>query len=158
MPFDLLVFEANSNTFFKENVMKIEPYLSFNGRAQEAIEFYKSALDAKLNMLMRFNDAPEKPAGGFPPEMLNRVMHADLSIGQSKIFVTDGCAQGDKSFSGITLSLQVSTDAEAEKRFIALAEGGQVTMPMNKTFFASAFGMVTDRFGVKWMVINQKPM
>ena len=138
--------------------MKIEAYLSFNGSAEEAIEFYKSALGAKVNMLMRFNQSPEQPAGGFPPEMLNRVMHADLSIGQSKIFVTDGCAQSDKTFSGITLSLQVSTDAEAEKRFLALAERGQITMPLNQTFFATAFGMVTDRFGVKWMVINQKPM
>lgn len=138
--------------------MKIDPYLSFNGRAEEAIEFYKSALGAKVNMLVRFKESPEKPAGGFPPELLNRVMHADLSIGQSKICATDGCSQSDKTFSGITLSLQVATDAEAEKRFLALAEGGQITMPMNKTFFASAFGMVTDRFGVKWMVINPSPM
>lgn len=137
--------------------MKIDPYLSFNGRADEAIEFYKSALGAKVNVLMRFKESPEKPAGGFPPETLNQVMHADLSIGHSRILVTDGGCQSDKTFGGTTLSLQVTSDAEAEKRFTALAEGGNITMPMNKTFFASAFGMVTDRFGVSWMVINQKP-
>jgi len=84
-------------------------------------------------------------------------MHADLSIGHSRIFVTDGGCQSDKTLGGTTLSLHVTTNAEAEKRFIALAEGGNITMQMNKTFFASAFGMLTDRFGVKWMVINQKP-
>jgi PhnB protein len=138
--------------------MNIDPYLNFNGRADEAIELYKSALGAKVNMLMRYKDSPEQCPGGFAPEILNKVMHASLSIGNSTIMISDGQCRPDGKFSGITLSLQVSSDAEAEQRFTALAEGGNVTMPLGKTFFASAFGMVTDRFGVSWMVIKQKQM
>ena len=138
--------------------MKIDPYLSFNGRADEAIEFYKSALGARVNVLMRFKDSPEPCPGGFTADMQNKVMHADLAIGSSRIYLTDGGCQSAASFSGISLSLQVTSDAEAEQRFIALAERGKVTMPLGKTFFATAFGMVIDRFGVSWMVINQKPM
>jgi PhnB protein len=138
--------------------MKIDPYLSFNGRADEAIGFYKSALGAKVNMVMRFKDAPQGSGCNIPPERREQVMHADLSIGDSRVYVTDGCAQGDAKFDGITLSLQVNTDADAEKRFLALTEGGKVTMPLGQTFFASAFGIVADRFGVNWMVINQRPM
>ena len=137
--------------------MRIDPYLSFNGRADEAIEFYKSALGAKLNMLMRFKDAPEQCPGGFPAEMLSKVMHGELTIGDSRVYVTDGGCKSDVKFSGVTLSLQVNSDAEAERRFLALAERGNITMPLGKTFFAAAFGMVTDRFGVSWMVIHQKP-
>lgn len=138
--------------------MNIDPYLCFNGRTDEAIEFYKSALGAKVNMLMRFKDAPEQCPGGFPREVLDKVMHADLSIGSSKILVSDGRCQPDGKFSGITLSLRVTTDAEAEQRFNALAERGSITMPLGKTFFASTFGMLTDRFGVSWIVLNQKQM
>lgn len=137
--------------------MKIDPYLSFNGRADEAIEFYKSALGARVNVLMRFKDAPE-PCPGIPADMMDKVMHADLAIGSSRIYLTDGGCQSAATFSGISLSLQVTSDAEAEQRFIALAERGKITMPLGKTFFATAFGMVTDRFGVSWMVLNQKPM
>jgi PhnB protein len=136
--------------------MKLDPYLCFNGRTEEAIEFYKSALGAKVNTLMRFKDSPEQCPGGFPAEMMKKVMHADLSIGSSKLLVSDGHCQPGAKFEGISLSLQVTSDSEAEQRFTALSEGGKVTMPFGKTFFASAFGMVIDRFGVSWMVINQK--
>lgn len=138
--------------------MNVDPYVCFNGRTDEAIEFYKSALGAKVNMLMRFKDAPEQCPGGFPRELLDKVMHSDLSIGSSKILVSDGHCQPDGKFSGITLSLRVTTDAEVEKRFNALAERGCITMPLGKTFFASTFGMLSDRFGVSWIVINQKQM
>ena len=138
--------------------MKLDPYLNFGGRSDEAIEFYKSALGAKVNMLMRFKDSPEQCPGGFSADILNKVMHADLSIGSSRLMVTDGGPKPEKTFSGFTLSLSVSTDTEAEQRFTSLAEGGKITMPIGKTFFASAFGMVTDRFGVSWMVINEKKM
>jgi PhnB protein len=139
--------------------MKLDPYLDFNGRADEAIEFYKSALGAKVNMVMRFKDAPpEQCPGGFPAEVLNKVMHGEITIGTSKMMLTDGHVRPDAKFSGVSLCIQVTTDAEAEQRFTALAERGNITMPLGKTFFATAFGMVTDRFGVSWMVINQKQM
>ena len=138
--------------------MKMDPYLNFNGRAEEAIVFYKSALGAKVNFLMRFKESPEQCPGGFPAEMLNKVMHADVSIGSSRMLLTDGDPKPERTFNGFSLTLSISTDSEAEQRFTALAEGGKVNMPLGKTFFATAFGMVTDRFGVSWMVINQKQM
>lgn len=134
--------------------MKVEPYLSFEGRSEEAIEFYKAAVGAKVTRLMRFKDCPEcPPAGKFPPEILEKVMHAALLVGDTTVMVTDGRCAGKASFSGISLTLSVADDAEAERRFNALADGGAVTMPLAKTFFSSRFGMLTDRFGVSWMVI-----
>jgi PhnB protein len=134
----------------------VQAYLSFDGRCDEAIEFYKKALGAKVNMLMRFKESPEPPPSGqFPPEILDKVMHASLRIGDSTVMASDGRCQGKPNFSGICLNLTVSNDAEAEQRFAALAEGGKVTMPMAKTFFSSRFGMVTDRLGVPWMVYVQ---
>jgi PhnB protein len=136
--------------------MKVEPYLSFEGRCDEAIDFYKSAVGAKVNMLMRFKEAPEcPPSGKFPPEQLNKVMHASLTIGDSIVMATDGHCTGNANFSGISLTMSVSSDAEAEKMYASLGAGGKVTMPMGKTFFASRFGMLTDRFGVPWMIIVQ---
>jgi PhnB protein len=135
--------------------MKIEPYLTFDGRCDEAIEFYQRALGAKVNMLMRFKDSPEAPPGGFAPQMLNKVMHSSLTIGDSVVMCTDGGCQSKKGFEGITLTISVTTDGEADRLFTALSEGGKVTMPLAKTFFSSRFGMVGDRFGVQWMVIVQ---
>ena len=136
--------------------MKVEPYLSFEGRCEEAIEFYKTAVGAKVNVLMRFNESPEcPPSGKFPPEILNKVMHASLRIGDSTVMATDGRCAGQSNFSGISLTLSVSSDAEAGRLFTALAEGGKVGMPLAKTFFSSRFGMVNDRFGVGWMVLVQ---
>lgn len=97
------------------------------------------------------------PRCAFPAEILNKIMHGEIAIGSSKLMLTDGQLSPDSKFSGITLTLQVTTDAEAEQRFTALAERGNITMPLTETFFATAFGTVTDRFGVSWMVINQKP-
>jgi PhnB protein len=134
--------------------MKLEPYLFFNGRAEEAIEFYKSALGAKVNMLMRMKDSPQQPAGGIQPGAENKIMHANLSIGGANLLVSDGRCQGATNFEGVALSFTASSDAECEKLFTALAEGGKIAMPLGKTFFASSFGMVTDRFGVPWMVLH----
>jgi PhnB protein len=136
--------------------VQVQPYLCFNGRSDEAIEFYKSAVGAKVNMLMRFNESPEPPPSGkFPPEILDKVMHASLRIGDSTVMVTDGGGQSKAGFSGITLTLSVSNDADAKRLFRALADGGKVGMPLAKTFFSSSFGMLTDRFGVSWMVLVQ---
>jgi PhnB protein len=138
--------------------MQVQPYLVFEGRAEEAIEFYKKALGAKVEMLMRFKDAPEKPpAGQRVPGMDDKVMHASLKIGEATVMVSDGRMQGKPAFQGFALSLDMKTPAEAERTFRALAEGGKVEMPLGKTFFASAFGMVADRFGVSWMVIVPAP-
>jgi len=134
--------------------MHIQPYLQFNGRCEEAIEFYKAALGAKVQMLMRFKDSPEKhPEGAVTPDMAEKVMHSTLLIGDSVIHATDGGCTGGGTFSGISLSLTANNDADAEKRFGALAAGGKVNMPLTKTFFSSKFGMVIDKFGVSWMVL-----
>ena len=133
--------------------MKIEPYLFFNGRCEEAVEFYKKALGAEVTMLMRFKDSPEPhPPGTVPPGAENNVMHTSFRIGDTTVMASDGCSTGQTSFQGITLSLAVANEAEAERRFAALADGGKVQMPLAKTFWSPRFGMVTDRLGVAWMV------
>lgn len=133
--------------------MRIAPYLSFEGRAQEAIEFYKKALGAEVDMLTHFKDAPGGacPGGVQPPA--DKVMHASMRIGKSVVMATDGQCTGKSNFSGIALSLSLASDEEAKKAFAALSEGGTVNMPLGKTFFSSSFGMVADKFGVTWMVV-----
>ncbi len=133
--------------------MPIEPYLNFDGRCEEAIEFYKKALGAEVAMLIRVSDSPEPPPGGITPGTENKIMHASLRIGASNIMASDGYCQGKQTFGGITLSLSVKDEAAANKAFNALADGGQIHMPLSKTFFSPRFGMVADRFGVPWMVI-----
>ncbi|MGF1629905.1 MAG: VOC family protein [Kiloniellaceae bacterium] len=133
--------------------MQIEPYLFFDGRAEEAAEFYKEALGAEVEMLMRFKDSPEPREGMVPPGSEDKVMHMSLKIGGSRVMGSDGHCQGAPKFAGISLSLTVADETEAEKTFAALADGGEVQMPLAKTFFSPRFGMVADRFGVSWMVI-----
>jgi len=136
------------------NISNIEPYLMFEGRCEEAIEFYKRTLGAQVNMLMRFKESPEPPPPGcVPAGSENKVMHASLSIGGKSVMMADGRCSGKPNFDGFALSLSVPTEAEAEKKFTALSDGGQVMMPLAKTFFAKSFGMTKDRFGVHWMVI-----
>jgi PhnB protein len=130
--------------------MQVQPYLFFDGRCEEAIEFYRSKIGAQVEMLMRFKESPE-PAQN-PPGSENKVMHASLRVGETTIMASDGRCMGQPSFQGFALSLTPANDAEAERLFSALSEGGQVQMPLSKTFFSSSFGMVADRFGVSWMV------
>lgn len=131
----------------------VQPYLFFDGRCEEALDFYKQTLGAEVEMLMRFKDNPEPGGcGGAPPDG-NKVMHASVRIGDTVLMASDGRCQGKPSFEGFALSLSVPTEAEADRRFAALAKGGQVQMPLSKTFFSPRFGMVADRFGVMWMVI-----
>jgi len=132
--------------------MQVQPYLSFEGRAEEAIEFYKKAVGAKVTMLMRNKESPEQPPG-MPPNSGDKIMHCAMTIGDSVVMATDGMMSGNPKFGGISLTINADSDAEAKKLFNNLAEGGQVSMPLNKTFFASSFGMVADKFGVHWMVI-----
>lgn len=134
--------------------MQVQPYLFFDGRCEEAIEFYKKALGAEVEMLMRFKDSPEPPQANCPHPPGDNVMHSSFRIGDTRVMASDGMAQGKPEFKGVSLSLTVKSDAEAETMFKALSDCGQVQMPMSKTFFASRFGMVADRFGVSWMVVT----
>jgi PhnB protein len=128
--------------------MQIQPYLFFNGRCDEAIDFYRAAVGAQVTMLMRYQDSPEPTSHG----VADKVMHASLRIGDTTVLVSDGRCSGQLNFDGFALSLTVPSDAEAERLFAALGDGGQVQMPLTKTFFSPKFGMVADRFGVMWMV------
>jgi PhnB protein len=136
--------------------MPIEPYLNFDGRCEEAIEFYKKALGAEVTMLMRVSDSPEQPPGGVTPGTENKIMHAALRIGGSNVMASDGYCKGGSNFSGITLSLSVPNEAAADHAFNALSDGGKIHMPLTTTFFSPRFGMVADRFGVPWMVLVAK--
>lgn len=134
--------------------MYVQPYLFFGGRAEEAVDFYKRALGAEVEMLMRFSESPEPPAPGMvPPGAEDRVMHMCLRVGETQVMGSDGCGEGGQAFQGFALSLTVADEAEADRVFTALADGGEVQMPLGKTFFSPCFGMVADRFGVSWMVI-----
>lgn len=135
--------------------MYIQPYLSFDGRCEEAVAFYRQALGAEVLMLMRFGEGlegnAECPGGAAPPA--DKVMHACLQIGQTQVLLSDGFNAGKPEFKGISLSLSAADDAEAKRLFDALAEGGQIQQPLMPTFFSSSFGMLSDRFGVSWMVV-----
>ena len=134
--------------------MQVQPYLFFDGRCEEAIEFYKRALGAKVDGLMRFKDSPEPPQPGMcPPGSDNKVMHSAFRIGETLVMASDGRCQGKPSFQGFSLSLNAKDEADAKRLFAELGNGGQVQMPLGKTFFSPSFGMVADRFGVSWMVI-----
>jgi len=131
----------------------VEPYLFFNGRCEEAIEFYKKALGAEVDMLVRFKDSPDPDMR--PADAEDKIMHASFNIGATKLMASDGRCEGTSNFQGFSLSLTAPSEAEANQAFNALADGGQVRMPLTKTFFSPCFGMVADRFGVSWMVIVQ---
>lgn len=139
--------------------MQVQPYLFFDGCCEAAIQFYEKTLGAKIEMSMRYSDSPAPPPPGMlPPGSENKIMHAALKIGASTVFMSDGMCQGTAKFDGFSLSLDFTDDAEATRIFNALAEGGEVVMPLGKTFYASTFGMTRDRFGVHWMIIVPLPM
>jgi PhnB protein len=131
--------------------MAVQPYLFFEGRCEEAIEFYKKAVGAEVGMLMRWKDAPDKSMCS--PGNENKVMHASLMINGARIMASDGRNSGQPDFKGFSLSLDAKNEEDANRMFSALAEGGQVIMPLGKTFFSSCFGMLADKFGVHWMII-----
>ena len=134
--------------------MAIEPYLFFEGCCEEALEFYRHALGAEVTMLMRNKESPEPPPPGMlPPGSENKILHASFRVGDTVVMASDGMCSGKAGFQGFSLSLSVASKAEADKLFAGLSEGGEVRMPLSKTFFSPCFGMVTDRFGVSWMVI-----
>ena len=130
----------------------IQPYLFFGGRCEEALDYYRTHLGAKVEFLMRFKDSPEAPPPGLvPPGFENKVMHTTFHIGASTLMAADGCKEG-ASFNGFMLSLVAPTESEAHRCFDALADGGKVRMPLAKTFWSPCFGTVEDRFGLGWMV------
>ena len=134
--------------------MQVQPYLFFEGRCEEALAFYRGALGAEVTALMRFNESPDPPPPGtVPPGSEDKVMHAAFRIGDATVMASDGRCSGQPRFGGVSLSLSVPDEGTADRFFAALAEGGQVRMPLGKTFFSPRFGMVADRFGVSWMVI-----
>jgi PhnB protein len=133
--------------------MQIQPYLFFEGRCEEALEFYRKALGARVEMLMRYKECPEPAPKDHPPIPGDKVMHATFRVGEATVMASDGFASGKPNFQGFSLSLDARDEVHAKRLFDALAEGGQVRQPLVKTFFSPAFGMVADRFGVGWMVI-----
>jgi PhnB protein len=133
--------------------MQVQPYLCFEGRCEEALDFYRKSLGAKVEMLMRFKESPDP---GMCPDGAatgDKVMHSSFTIGDTQVMASDGRCTGQPSFQGIALSITAPDEAKAEKLFTALSDGGQVQMPLARTFFSPSFGMVADRFGVSWMVM-----
>lgn len=134
--------------------MKVEPYIMFDGRSEEAAEFYKAKLGAKVLGFMRFADNKEVCASGMvPPGAEQKVMHMALQIGETMVMGSDGGCQGKSDIKGISLALQVKDVDESKRMFDALAEGGKVDMPLSPTFFSASFGTLTDKFGVGWMIV-----
>ena len=131
--------------------MKVEAYLSFGGRCEEALEFYKQALGAEVIMMMRWKESPD-PAMKAPPSSEEKIMHAIFKVGATTLMADDGMGQEKAEFKGFTLSINVPDDAEAKRVFAALGDGASVKMPLMKTFWTSSWGMLTDKFGVPWMV------
>ena len=142
--------------------MKVQSYFFFDGRCEEALDIYAKVLGAKVTMLMRFKDNPDpQPSGGNGcapgAGTQDKVMHAEFTIGDTTLMASDGLAGGTPEFKGVAQSITTASDAETQRIFHALADGGQIQMPLARTFFSSAFGMVADRFGVQWMVITDMP-
>lgn len=130
----------------------VQTYLFFGGRCEEALEFYRTALGAKTGMVMRYKESPEPlPADRVPAGYGDKIMHAEFTVGGSTLMASDGCGE-EPGFDGFSLSLALPTEEAAGRAFAALCEGGRVSMPLGKTFWSPCFGMVTDRFGLGWMI------
>ncbi|HZC55006.1 MAG TPA: VOC family protein [Xanthobacteraceae bacterium] len=134
--------------------MQVQPYLFFNGRADEALEFYKKAIGADVKMVMRWKDSPDKSM--CTADNADQIMHSQFQVGETTIMASDGRSGGQPNFEGFALTIAAKDEASANKMFAALGDGGKVTMPMSKTFFSPRFGMLADKFGVGWMIIVEK--
>ena len=136
----------------------VQPYLFFHGNCEEAVEFYRKALGAEVEMTMRYNESPEPPPPGMvPPGFEDKIMHTSFRIGETTVMASDDCASEKGDFQGFSLSLTVPSEVDADRVFASLADGGQVQMPLGKTFWSPRFGMLSDRFGVGWMVSVASP-
>ena len=131
--------------------MQVQSYLFFDGRCDDALEFYKKTIGAKVEMLMRWKDSPDKSM--CTPGNEDKVMHSAFRVGETSLMASDGRNTGNPNFQGFALSINAKDEAEADKLFGALSEGGKITMPMTKTFFSPRFGMLADKFGVGWMIL-----
>jgi PhnB protein len=137
----------------------VNPYLFFGGRCQEALDFYREAVGAKVEMLMKFNESPDPvPEGMLAPGYEDKIMHSRFLVGDTALLASDGCNEGDGGFHGFSLALSVPDEAAAHRAFDALAAGGSVGMPLTKTFWSPLYGMVKDKFGLHWMVMVPAPM
>ncbi len=139
---------------------QVEPYLFFEGRCEEALAFYEKALGAKVQMKMRYSESPEGNGAcpqGMPPGSESKIMHALFTIGEANVMASDGMNSGKAEFKGVSLSLAMDDEASVKKSFDALGEGGKVMLPLSKTFFSPSFGMVSDKFGVNWMLMVYQP-
>ncbi|HEX9448990.1 MAG TPA: VOC family protein [Dongiaceae bacterium] len=136
--------------------MQVQPYLSFDGRTEEAIKFYQKTLKAEIVMMLRFKESPDTSM--VTPENAEKIMHSTIRVGDTTFMASDGHCTGKTSFQGFNMNIMADSEGDAERIFAALGDGGQVQMPMTPTFFADRFGMVVDRFGVSWMVMKPKPM
>jgi PhnB protein len=136
--------------------MIIRPYVSFEGRCEAALRFYGEALGARIDSMMRYHENPQPPPG-LPAGSGEKIMHAQISIGENTLLASDGLCSGQPTISGMGLTLECDSDEEAQRRFEALLPHGQVLMPLSRTFFASSFGMVKDQFGVQWLVMGPRP-
>jgi PhnB protein len=138
----------------KTDNRSVEVYLMFGGNCEEAVEFYRKAIGANVEMMLRFKESPEPPPPGMmPPNWENKIMHTSFRVGNTMVMASDGCGAADKKgFTGFSLSLAVPTEAEADKYFNALAAGGKINMPLGKTFWSPRFGMLEDKFGIGWMI------
>lgn len=140
---------SNTNTS-----TSVTPYLFFGGRCEEALDFYKAAAGARIGMVMRFDESQDPvPEGMLQAGFEHKIMHSEFRIGESTIMASDGCSEADTGFKAFSLALAVPDEAAADRAFDALAEGGKVNMPLTKTFWSPRYGMLTDRFGVDWMVM-----
>ena len=137
--------------------MQSQPYLFFNGRCEEAAEFYRQTLGAEVTQMMRFSEMPAGEDAHVAPELTDKIMHMSLQIGDTTVMASDGMSVGEPKFEGFSLTLNVDSDAEAKRLFDLLAEGGEVHMPLAPMFWASSFGTVADKFGVSWMVMVDRP-
>jgi PhnB protein len=135
--------------------MQVQPYLFLDGKCEDALAFYRKALNAEVTSLMRFKEAPDQSM--IPPNAADKIMHASFRVGDTEMLASDGRCQGNANFQGFALTLNAKTEGEAQKLFGALADGGQVHMPLAKTFFSPSFGMVADKFGVSWMILAAPP-
>jgi PhnB protein len=129
----------------------LEPYIFFGGRCEEALEFYTMAIGAKVTFQMRYSQSPTPPMQPLPPGFENKIMHASVQIGEARLMASDGCTEG-QAFSGFQLYLALADEAEASRVFAKLSEGGNIKLPIGKTFWSPCYGMLVDRFGVEWMV------
>jgi PhnB protein len=125
--------------------MQIQPYLFFEGRAEEALEFYQKSLGAKVEAVIRYKENPDPKHN--PPNSADKVMHCNFRIGDTQVMASDGNCSGKPNFQGFSLTFNAKDEADAKRRFNALAEGGQVNLPLSETFFAKSFGMVRTASG-----------